>query len=406
MAVFEYVALNNKGKRITGVVDADSVRAARQKLKLQNVFPTDVREKDADALSVNSDVTRFLRERKVNTQQLSLITRQLATLVRAGMPLVESLKALGEQVDHSRLRSIIADITDRVNEGSTLANALKAHPNVFPRVYPNMVASGEASGTLDLVLERLAELLEAQTALKRILVAALAYPVLMLVLCFGVIILLLTYVVPQLMLVFKDRSKLPTPTLIIITLSDFFKYYWWLLAIVLIGGLLLFTRYRNTPHGRRRTDELLLRIPILGNLVSKVSAAQFSHTLGSMLGSGVDLLTSLAIVKNIIGNVPMQDAIERAAIGVEEGRNLSRELETSKLFPRMLIHMVAIGERTGQLPQMLMRAAQNYESELQAIIGALTSILNPLLILFLAGIVGTILVAVLLPMLEMSSLVG
>ncbi len=406
MAVYEYTALSEKGRKVKGHVDAESVRAARVRLKKQGIYPTTLEESQSKKVSKTKDVGAYFQRQGVSSAALGIVTRQLATLSAAGMPLVEALKNLADQVDQPRLKTVIASIADRVNEGSTFAESIRQHPKVFPPLYGNMVASGEASGTLDLVLERLADLLETDAQLKRKVLAALAYPVLMMILCFGVVILLLAYVVPKLTVIFEEhKAALPLPTEIVIAASDFVKSYWWLIFALIVGSVVLFNRYAATKLGRIKIDGMKLRLPLIGPLLTKVAAARFSQTLGTMLSSGVELLSALNIVKNIVGNVVLKEAIEHVSEGVREGKGLSRELERTKLFPRLLTQMVSIGERTGQLDKMLLRAASNYESELNAIVAGLTAILNPILILFLAGVVGMILISVMLPMLEMTSLV-
>ena len=405
MAVFEYKALNSKGRSQKGVVDADGIRAARSILKGRGLYPTElVESKEREHAKITiSQVT--LPQKNVNPFHLSVATRQLATLISAGIPLVEALKALGDQIDHPRLKRVIASVSTRVNEGSTMADAMEDYPKVFPRLYVNMIASGEASGTLDLVLERLADLLEAQADLRRKVLSASTYPILMLILCFGVIGLLLAYVIPEITVLFEDQNAtLPVPTRIVIFLSDAAKNYWWALVFVLAGGTLTYLKYSQTPSGRRVLDSLRLRLPIIGPISVKVASSRFSRTLGTLLTSGVELLKALSIVKNVIGNVLLEEAVDEAIIGVREGKSLAQELGKPNLFPRLLTHMIAIGEKTGQLEAMLLRAAENYESEVNALIAGLTKILEPLLILFIAIIVGGILASVMLPMLEMSSL--
>lgn len=408
MALFRYKGLNSRGQNVKGIVDADGLRGARQKLKSQGIFPTDVTEADsAEQKSKRGTSIQLFGERKVSITLVSVITRQLSTLISAGMPLVEALKALGDQIDSPRVKGVMADVTDKVNEGSTLAKALADHPKVFPKLFVNMVASGEASGSLDMVLERLAELLEAQAALRRKIVSALTYPVLMLVLCFGVIILLLAYVVPQITAIFKDqKATLPLPTQIIIVMSNFTQQYWWAVIIALVGAVILFQRYSVTKAGRRRLDGMLLKLPVLGPVTLKIATSRFARNLGTMLTSGVELLAALAIVRNIVGNVVLEEAIADASDRVREGKGLAEELARTNLFPRLLTHMIAVGERSGQLDNMLVRAAAAYESEVSAFISSITSILEPLLIVFLACIVGGILAAVMLPMLEMTSMSG
>ncbi|MCB0325675.1 MAG: type II secretion system inner membrane protein GspF [Bdellovibrionales bacterium] len=406
MAVFTYKAFNSRGRQVKGVIDAESARAARQKLKAQGIFPTDLQE------SARTDVARseaqgysLRRTRRIGAGHLAVITRQLATLVAAGMPLVESLKALGEQIDQPTVREVIAEVRDKVNEGSTLAASMREYPAVFPKLYVNMVASGEASGSLDAVLSRLADLLEAQAELQRKVISALTYPILMLVLCFGVILLLLAYVVPQITSIFENQGAvLPLPTRIVIGLSEFVQGYWLLLVAAIIGGAIGLRSYSKTERGRKGIDGFLLRLPVLGNLRLKIATSRFARNLGMMLTSGIELLTALAIVKNIIGNVLLEEAVESAIEGVREGSSLAGELNKSELFPRLLIHMTAIGERTGQLENMLLRAANAFESEVDSVIAGFTSILEPVLIIVLALVVGAILASVMLPMLEMTSL--
>lgn len=401
MPVFEYRALNQSGRQVKGVVESESLRAARLKLKQQGIFPTTMSESRSRSATATFD----LRAKRVSVSQLSIITRQLATLIGAGMPLVEALRSLVEQIDNPRVRRVLAEVGERVNEGSTLADSLKTYPKVFPRLYVHMVASGEASGSLDIVLERLADLLEGQAALRRKVLSALTYPALMLSLCFIVILILLTYVVPQITAIFEDRKAvLPLPTRIVIGMSDFFQAYWMLVIAAIVGSVLLLRRYAQTAEGRRTIDRLKLRLPLYGGISLKVATSRFARNLSSLLASGVELLTALNIVKNIVGNVILERLIEQSADGVREGRSLAAELSRGGQFPRMLTQMIAIGEQTGQLEQMLGRAANSYETEVSALIGALTSILEPLLIVFLAVVVGGILAAVMLPMLEMTSL--
>lgn len=408
MAVYVYKALNERGRQIKGVVDAESIRGARRKLKAEGIYPTSLEEgqsRSSRAITLSS-LTGGTKGAKLSTNQLAVLTRQFSTLVAAGMPLVEALKALSEQIDQTALRTVISDVTDRVNEGSTLANSLREHPNIFPRLYVNMVASGESSGSLDMVLLRLADLLESQAALRRKIVSALTYPTLMMVLCFAVIMLLLAYVVPQITTIFEDQgATLPLPTRVIIAMSDFVQAYWWLMFGLLAAGIVSLRLYIRTERGRRRVDKLLLRLPVIGGLKLKLATSRLARNLGMMLASGIELLTAMGIAKNIIGSVTLEESIEEARDGVREGRSLAAELKNSGQFPKLLVHMVAIGEQTGQLEQMLQRAADTYESEVDSVVSGFTSILEPVLIIFLAGVVGAILAAVMLPMMEMTSLV-
>lgn len=405
MPIFEYKAFNSQGKQIKGTVDAESPRAARIRLKQQNIFPTGLTEALEENKKKSINVNISFRSQKVGAANLAIATRQLATLISAGMPLVESLRAAADQIEHAHLKGVFVKVADSVNEGSTLANAMREYEKVFPRLYVNMVSSGEASGSLDLVLDRLSELLESQAALRRKIMAALSYPILMLFLCLGVVILLLAYVVPQITAIFADQGvTLPLPTRIVIVLSSFTQNYWWLCFILLILVVIFCRRYSATEKGREAIDRTALKLPLIGNLILKVATARFARNLGTMLTSGIEVLTALSIAKNIVGNSVLEQIISDAAEGVREGKSLAPELNKRGVFPKMLIHMIAIGEKSGEVDTMLNRAATSYESEVSAFITGLTSILEPVLILLLAGIVGGILASVMLPMIEMTSM--
>lgn len=404
MALYAYKGLDKSGQRKKGIIDAESERSARQKLRSEGIFPSSIEETTAGGSSSKQEKGN-IKQRKVSTQNLAVTTRQLATLAAAGMPLVDALKALAEQIDNTRLRAVITEVTDRVNEGSTLADAMREYPKVFPKIFTNMVASGEATGGLDVVLERLADLLEGQAALQRKVLSALAYPVLMLLLCFGVVVILLAFVVPEITKVFESqKAVLPLPTRIVIGLSHFLSNWWWLILFLIILGFLGINRYGKTVNGRRVLDNLKLKFPLVGSITLKICSSRFSRNLGTLLASGVELLTALSIVKNIVGNVVLEKIVEDSADGVREGRSLAVELRKGGRFPKLLVQLVAVGEQSGQLDTMLLRAATAFESEVNAVISSLTSILEPVLIVVLAGVVGCILVAVMLPMLEMSQL--
>lgn len=409
MAVFEYKALNSSGKQIKGIIDADGIRAARNNLKQKGIFPTELKEAQVNAAAQGLNFSIDLSNKKISTSQLAITTRQLSTLISAGMPLVEALRSLSEQTENTRLRSIIAEVSDQVNEGSTFADGLKEYPKTFPRLYVNMVASGEASGTLDMVLERLADLLEGQAILKRKIVSALFYPIIMIVLCIGIVALLLAFVVPQITEIFeKQGAVLPAPTRVVIFVSDLVQTpAFWIFGV--LGFVLLifgYKKYTATEKGRYNVDKFKLKLPLAGPIILKVGTSRLSRNLGTMLESGIQLLNALSISKNLVGNALLEEIVDEATIGVREGRSLAKELDKAKVFPKLLIHMCAIGEKTGALDDMLKRAAASYESEVEALITGLTSILEPILIIMLAGIVGTIIASVMLPMLELTSFTG
>ncbi|HQH26622.1 MAG TPA: type II secretion system F family protein, partial [Oligoflexia bacterium] len=310
----------------------------RIKLKQQGIFPIHIEETQVRQGPRSWNLSGLAgRTPRTSVGQLAVVTRQFATLLAAGMPLVDALKALADQIDQPGLKGVVAEVCDKVNEGSNLANAMRAYPGVFPRLYTNMVSSGEASGSLDMVLERLADLLEAQAALRRKIISALTYPILMLVLCCAVIMLLMAYVVPQITTIFQEqKAVLPLPTRVVISLSSFFQSYWYLIIIGGFGAFLGLRQYIQTKRGRHAYDSFALSLPVIGGLRLKIATSRLARNLGMMLASGIELLTALNIAKNIIGNVVLEEAIEKAADGVREGGSLALELNKSGKFPRLL----------------------------------------------------------------------
>lgn len=406
MPVYEYVALNSVGKKIKGSVEADSIRTARQKLRVQSIFPTDIKESLKAQTTSTQDVKKLFKSDRVSLKELTVATRLLATLSAAGLPLVAALLALSEQVDSPNLKRVVVDIKERVEQGTSLAKALGAYEKIFPRLYVNMVASGEASGTLDSVLENLADYYEAQLELKRKVSTALFYPILMFVFCILVVIVLVTFVVPNIVEIFiKQNVKLPFPTRAVIFISDIFIGYWWLILGSVVGLGFYIKHSYKTPKGKAWFDKLFLTLPKFGTIYRKVSTARIASTLSTLLNGGVEVLAALDIVRNIVGNTHLRKALEDARDGVKEGRSLARELSKSGHFPNLLSQMVAIGEKSGKLEAMLVRAGKTFSNEANASIAGLTTLLEPMIMIFLGGIVFIIILAVLLPMTELMQIV-
>lgn len=402
MPVYEYIALDNRGKQAKGTIDADSIRTARQKLRAQNIFPTEIKEGHEVTKAQSRDVMRFFVSDRVSGKDLSVATRQLATLVGAGLPLVSALNALSDQTESASLKRMLVSVREEVEEGISLAKSLSRYPKVFPRLYINLVASGEASGNLDTVLLNLSEYLEAQLELRRKVVSALVYPALMLVICSLVVFGLITVVVPKIVDIFrKQGAALPLPTKIMIGISDICVNYWWLMIAVVVTAVWGFRRYSNSSEGKSRIDAAMLKMPLYGRIYTKIATARVAKTLGTLLGSGVDLLVGLDITKNILSNVHLEQALENAKDGVREGRSLAMEFSKSGLFPPMLSHMVAVGEKSGQLEHMLSKAGEAYESEVDATLASLTSLLEPLLMIVVGSLVLAIIISVLLPMADL-----
>ncbi len=407
MPVYEYTALDGSGKSITGIVDADSPVAARQRLRGSGIFPVEVKEtssKPRDFRSVPVSVSALLK--RVKPGEISIATRQLATLLGAGVPLVASLEGLVSQITNPLLKKIMAEIKESVNEGNSLAHALSQYPRVFSNVYVNMVRAGEASGSLDVVLARLADLGEHQQALRSRFKAALAYPVFMFFIGTLVLFFLITFVIPNITQVFKEmHHTLPVPTVALINISSFLKSFWWLIGIAIACGILIAGRLKKTARGQYVWDEASLRTPILGPINRKIALARFASTLGSLLQAGVPLLSALQIVRNIVNNVLIAEVIDIAVEEIQAGKDLASPLGQSRWFPSIVIQMIAVGEQSGELETMLGKIADTYERDVAAQIMAMTSMLEPVMILVMGLIVGFIVVSILLPIFEMNQMI-
>ena len=408
MPVYEYIALDADGRRRKGIVDAGSVAAARQKLRETDVFPV--------ALSAASDRKREKSAarggeihlfRRVGLRELATMTRQLATLLGAGLPLVPSLSVLVAQIRNPLLKTTLAQIREEVNEGNSLTRSMGYFPKIFPPFYINMVRAGEASGTINLVLERLADFQEGQQALMTKIRSALAYPIFMFFIGSGVLFFLVTFVVPNITKIFGEMQQtLPGITVFLILVSGFLKSLWWILLLLLLAGVVgLRYMIRKTEQGRRLWDRLRLNAPLFGDLNRKIAVARFSRTLGTLLQSSVPLLAALDIAGNVVDNLVIAEEIRRAAREVEEGQSLSAPLSRNGFFPPMAVEMIAVGEQSGNMETMLFRVADGYEKEVEANILLVTSLLEPAMILVMGAVVGFIVISILLPIFEMNQLV-
>ncbi|GAB4271334.1 type II secretion system inner membrane protein GspF [Deferrisoma sp.] len=406
MPVFEYEGINARGKAVRGVVDAEGPRAARLALKRQGVFANRVTPVTR-AERETARRRRFLPSRGISASELALLTRQLATLLDAGLPLVAALTGLLEQTENQTTRRILSQVRSGVNEGKAFHEVLGEHPGSFPPIYRNMVRSGEASGTLPVVLGRLADFLEESVAFRRRLQSALVYPLLMGFLGTGILWFLMAYVVPRVTRIFEDlHQALPVPTRVLLAVSGWLRAYWWIaLAVALVGWVAL-RRYGRTPRGRRGLHRLLLRTPAVGRFLSTVAVSRFARTLGTLLSSGVELLTALEISKSVLGNAVLEAAVERARDEVREGRSLHQALRATGEFSPVVCQMVAVGEESGALPSLLLKVSDAFEARVEAAVATLTSLIEPLMILALGAAVGFVVLAILLPIFEMSQLVG
>jgi len=407
MAVFEYSALDARGKKVSGIIDADSAAAARQKLRSARIFPVSVREARAGEVKPEARTFAFSRRlKRIRPAEAAMLTRQLATLLGAGFPLVPALDTLLSQGRSHTFNRILAQVKDSVVAGSSFAAALARYPGTFSSLFINMVRAGETSGTLEIVLDRLAEIGEKQEELKNRIRSAMTYPLLMLAVGLLVLFFLLTYIVPSITAIFSDMNQvLPAPTRFLIRLSALIKGGWWVLLLAVVGLVVLFRMLGKTAKGRFLIDRTLLRLPAVGVLVRKMAVARFSRTLGSLLENGVVLLSALEIVKNVVGNVLLADAVAAAAREVGKGQGLGNSLAASRVFPDLPIQMITVGEQSGQLEAMLYKVADVYENQVQASILRMTSLLEPVMILLMGVVVGFIVLAICLPIFEMNTLI-
>jgi general secretion pathway protein F len=344
---------------------------------------------------------------RVKADDVAVATRQLAVLVNAGIPLVDALTALVEQVDHERLKRVLSAVKQRVNEGSSLADALAQHPKAFSTLYVNMIRAGESSGALDVVLFRLADFTESQARLRSKVLGTLTYPAAMLVIGSVIMGILFTVVIPKITKVFEDtKVVLPWTTRFLIGFSTFVHDWWWAIGLLQIAAIYAFLRWRKTPAGRARWDIWVLDAPIFGPLVRQVAVARFSRTLATLLKSGVPLLTSMDIVRNIVGNTRLAAVIEEARESIKEGESIAAPLKRSGEFPPLVYHMVAIGEKSGELEAMLGNVANAYDSQVETKIAALTSLLEPVMIVVMGVAVAFIVFSILMPILQINTLAG
>jgi len=412
MPVYAYKGLNDGGRNVSGIVDADTPKAARQKLRGQGVFPTSIEEEVQQSGGSSRSVTQSATDirayfERIKPQDLALLTRQLATLVGAGLPLVDCLGALIEQVDNAAEKRILSQIREHVVEGGNLADAMGLHPQVFNDLYVNMVRAGEASGALDIVLVRLADYTERAADLRAKVRSATTYPIVMGSISFLILLFLLSYVVPSITKIFKDtQQELPGITVVLLAISDFTAQYWWVILLVVMAAYLAFRAWIGTPKGRLRFDGLVLRVPYFGKVMKKIALARFARTLSTLLDGGLPLLQSLDIVKHVVNNSVLQGAIEAGRDSIREGQSVAEPLRASGHFPPLLVHMIAVGERSGELESMLSRAADAYDNEVEASVNALSSILAPVLVVFMGGIVAFMVIAILLPIFELNQIVG
>jgi type IV pilus assembly protein PilC len=397
MPTYIYAGRTRKGRVTKGQLDAADERIARIQLKRRNIDVTKLKVKPKDLFESVS----FLQPR-VTSKDLVVFTRQFSTMIDAGLPLVQGLNMLTEQSQNSTFKRILSQVTRDVEGGSTLADALGKHPKVFDSLYVNLVAAGEVGGILDTILQRLAAYIEKNQKLKAQIKGALTYPAVVVAIAVIVIAVIMIFVIPVFQDMFSSFGKaLPAPTQLVVNMSDFTKgnIHWIILAIIILA--FAFRRYRATPSGRRRVDSAMLRMPIIGELIRKVAVARFTRTLGTMVKSGVPILDALEITARTAGNVIVEEVVMDARSSIAEGQTIAEPLAESIIFPGMVTQMISVGESTGALDAMLEKIADFYDDEVDATVAAMTSMLEPLLMLFLGGSIGGLVIAMYLPIFQM-----
>jgi general secretion pathway protein F len=401
MPVYKYTAINENGKSLQGIVDADSPKAATDKLKREGVFLSSLKE-------VKKDKGRgMFRLRGISTSELAVTTRQFSTLISAGLPLEASLQALGEQTEDPRLSQVLTEVRDRISEGSSLANALTEHSRVFSDLYINIVKAGESSGTLDIVLLRLADFLEKQSALRARVRSAMVYPIFMFLIGSGVLFFMMSYVIPRIAKIFEESSKsLPLITVALIGFSNFISNNLIALLVVLGGMVFFFFRFKNTDRGKEFYDRLIFKVPIFGKIAKLVAISRFTRTLGTLIGSGIPLLEALEIGEAVVGNSVYVQTLSNVRENVREGTSLATPLRESGVFPPLVTRMIAVGEQTGEMEEMLVKIGDMYDLQVETYVSTLTSLLEPVMILIIGVIIGFIVFAILLPIFDLTSTIG
>jgi general secretion pathway protein F len=405
MALFEYTQVSNTGQESRGVVDAPSLGEARRRLRTAGIHVSEVVQRQSEAQE--QETPKRLRTGRVSVRDLSASTRQLSVILLAGMPLVGALSALVQQLGHNRLGRIFARVRDRVNEGASLAGALAEHPSVFPPIYVSMVEAAETAGTLETVLSQLADLFERRAKLMNKVKSAMAYPVFMLMVGSGVVVFILSFVLPSITKLFLEmKMRLPWPTVVLIKTSDIASHYLWVFAVLVVGAGAGGVYWTRTGAGRKVWDRFKLRCPLLGPVMLKVTLSRFCRTFGVLLASGVPIVEALRLAERVVGNVVIAQAAANAREAVSHGDTMANALDRSGFFPPLVVSMIAVGEQSGTVEDGLSRIADLLDGDVEARLGTLTTLLEPIMILVLGAIVGFIVLAMLLPIFDINQAIA
>lgn len=402
MPVFEYKGLTKDGRNTRGTIDADSLRTARAKLKKDGIFVVDLKDRTKAVAKPGASVVTSSR---VNVEDLSLMTRQLATLIKSNIPLVESLGAVSEQVENPTLKVALGEIRNSVNEGGSLHRALAKYPKIFSNIYVSMCEAGEMTGNLDVILIRLAEFTEAQNELRSKVRSAMMYPVLMTIFTGAILIGLFTFVIPKIVKVFEQTQLvLPWYTQVVISISNFLVNYWHLATGGTLVLYILFRNWKATPAGRSQWDRITLTLPVFGKISRMIAVSRFTRTLSTLLAGGVPMLNAMDIVANVVDNEVLRGAVQNARDNISEGESIAAPLKKSGEFPPIVLHMISIGEKTGELEFMLTQVSDSYDFQVKNTVQGLTSLMEPVMIVIMGVVVGVIVFAIMIPIFELSNI--
>lgn len=406
MPIFEYKGLSRAGKNVKGNIDADNIRTARARLKKDGIFVTDISDKKKQGSDKNK--RKNVQGKSVPVDDLSMMTRQLATLIKANIPLVDALAAVSEQVENPVLQEAVADVKNMVNEGQPLAKSLAKYPNIFDNIYLSMCEAGEMSGSLDVILIRLSEFTEAASNLRSKVKSAMTYPVIMLIVTLGLLAVMFIFVVPKMVAVFESSPELTLPwyTVMIINLSGVMVNYWWLILAVGSGGWAMFKAWVRSPEGSKKWDQIVLTLPYVGPMARMIAVSRFTRTLSTLLTGGVPMLNALDIVRNVVNNNTIAVAIDEARENISEGESISVPLKRSGQFPPIVLHMINIGEKTGELENMLLQVSDAYDFQVKVKLESVTSIMGPIVIVVMGVVIGVIVFSIMIPIFEMTNMGG
>ncbi len=404
MPIFEYRGLNQAGKNLRGTIDAENLRTARSKLKKDGIFVVDLKDKGKEQLK---NKKKSGSGKKISIDELSMMTRQLATLIKAKIPLVESLAAVSDQVENETLKEATADIKNMVNEGAPFYKSLAKYPKLFDHIYVTMCEAGEATGNLDVILVRLAEFKEAQNELNSKVKSAILYPLIMFIFTLAMLAVIFIFVIPKLTSIFESAEmELPWYTLVVINFSSILVNYWHVILVIMFGAYFSFQTWKVSTEGSKTYDAILLKIPVIGKLVRLVAVSRFTRTLATLLQGGVPMLSAMDIVSNVVGNHVLAVAIIQARDNISEGESIAGPLKKSQQFPPIVTHMINIGEKTGELENMLTQVSDSYDFQVKTQIQGLTALLEPVMIIMMGLVIGVIVFSIMLPMFDMANLGG